>query len=165
MRLNFDISLIHQVQPIWLIRERCVRLQSLLAFPFSEKIQSFSQRWNTYAKEYTSRGATSFCSLPHIVQSTYKNDMPQPCGVYLGPFADGTGYTRQTARRVMFSETCSEVLVLLRRNVSAGTLISMKIELRKSTFRIDLGHWGSCHIEQTEYPLWQSCKISECNLR
>jgi hypothetical protein len=91
-------------------------------------------RVSVNAKGYTSRGV-----LSPTLYSPYINDTPQTPGVYLGLFADGTCiYMRQTARRVMFSETCSEVSVLLRRNVSARTLISMKIELRQSTFLIDL---------------------------
>jgi hypothetical protein len=37
-------------------------------------------------------------------------------------------YMRQTAKRVMFSESCSEVSVLLRRGVSAGTQKSIKTQ-------------------------------------
>jgi hypothetical protein len=46
---------------------------------------------------------------------------------------------RQTAKRVMFPENYSEVSVLLRRGVNAGTQKSMKIRLRPFTFLIDLG--------------------------
>jgi hypothetical protein len=42
---------------------------SLMKFlSFSEKIQSSGRRWNIYAKGYTSRGATRFRPVPHIVQ-------------------------------------------------------------------------------------------------
>jgi hypothetical protein len=42
----------------------------------------------------------------------------------------------QTAKKVMFSESCSNVSVPLRLGVSTGT--SMKINLRPFTFFIDL---------------------------
>jgi hypothetical protein len=56
-------------------------------------------------------------------------------------------YMRQTAKKVMFSESCSEVSVLLRRGVSAGWKKLMMIRLRPSNFLINLSslrlilHW------------------------
>jgi hypothetical protein len=47
-------------------------------------------------------------------------------------------YVRQTEERIMFSESCSEVLMLLRRGVNTRTPKSMKIRLRLPTFLIDL---------------------------
>jgi hypothetical protein len=55
-----------------------------------KKIQSLGQRWNVYAKGYTSRGATRFRPNPHIVQYIYINYTSQTLGVYLGLFADDT---------------------------------------------------------------------------
>jgi hypothetical protein len=46
----------------------------------------------------------------------------------------------QIAKRVMFSESCSEVSIQLRRGASAGTLKSMKTKLGSSTSLIDLDH-------------------------
>jgi hypothetical protein len=58
--------------------------------------------------------------LSPTLYSLYINDTPQTRGVCLGLFADDTyTYMRETATRVMFSESCSEVSVLLRRGVSA----------------------------------------------
>jgi hypothetical protein len=54
----------------------------------------------------------------------YIDDTPQTPGVYLGFFADNAYvlvYMRQTAKKVMFLERCSEFSVLLKRAVSAGT--------------------------------------------
>jgi hypothetical protein len=45
----------------------------------------------------------------------------------------------QIVKRVMFSESCSEVSIQLRPGASAGTLKSVKIRLGPSTFLIDLG--------------------------
>jgi hypothetical protein len=38
-------------------------------------------------------------------------------------------YMRQTAKKVMFSEICSEASVLLRRDINAGTYKSIKITI------------------------------------
>jgi hypothetical protein len=65
---------------------------SLLALFFSEKIQSLGQRWNGYAKGYTSRGATRFrhVSNIYIYIYIYVSDRPQTPDVYLGVFPDDT---------------------------------------------------------------------------
>jgi hypothetical protein len=70
----------------------------------------------------------------------YINVTPQTPGVYLGLFA---------AKRFMFSESCSEVSVLLRRGVGPGTYNSMKIRFRPSAY----GPRGSSDIQWREYPL------------
>jgi hypothetical protein len=60
--------------------------------------------------------------LSPTLYSLYINDTPQTLGVYLGLFADDTYvYMQQTAKRVMFSESCSEVSLLSRSGVSAET--------------------------------------------
>jgi hypothetical protein len=46
---------------------------------------------------------------------------------------------RQISKRVTFSESCSEVSLSLRHNVSAGKLKTLKIRLRASTFLINVG--------------------------
>jgi hypothetical protein len=51
--------------------------------------------------------------LSPTLYSLFINDTPQTPGVYLGLFADDTCILRQTAKRVMFSESCSEVSGLL----------------------------------------------------
>jgi hypothetical protein len=67
--------------------------------------------------------------LSPTLYSLYTNHTTQTPRVYLGLFADDIYiyiyiyiYTyRQSAKRVIFSESCSEVSVLLRRRVNAGT--------------------------------------------
>jgi hypothetical protein len=59
--------------------------------------------------------------LSLTLYSLFINDTPQTPGVYLGLFADTYIYMRQTTKTVMFSKSSSEVSVLLRRGVSAGT--------------------------------------------
>jgi hypothetical protein len=67
-------------------------------------------------------GVPQVSVLSPTLYNLFINDTPQTPGVYLGLFADETCiYMRQTAKRVMFSESCSKVSVLLRRGVSAGT--------------------------------------------
>jgi hypothetical protein len=51
--------------------------------------------------------------LSPTLYSIYENDMLQTPTVYLGLSADDTFIMLQTAKRVMFSESCSKVLVLL----------------------------------------------------
>jgi hypothetical protein len=46
--------------------------QAYWLFSFSEKIKGFCWMWNIYAKTNRCRGATSFNSGAHIVQSIYK---------------------------------------------------------------------------------------------
>jgi hypothetical protein len=72
-----------------------------------------------YTKGYTSRVPQGLV-LYQTLCSLYINDMPQTPGVYLGLFADDT-CVYATTKRVKFSESCSEVSVLLRCGVSAGT--------------------------------------------
>jgi hypothetical protein len=58
------------------------------------------------------QGCHRFRPVPHIIQYTYINNTPRTPGVYLRLFADDTYiYIRQTVKRVMFSESCSEVSV------------------------------------------------------
>jgi hypothetical protein len=60
--------------------------------------------------------------LSPTLYNLYINYMPQTPGVYLRLFADDTYiYMKHTAKSVLFSESCSEVSVLLRRGVRAGT--------------------------------------------
>jgi hypothetical protein len=56
---------------------------------------------------------------PYIVQ--YIDDTPRTSGVFLGLFVDDTCIYTTDRERVVFSESCREVSVLLRRGVSAGT--------------------------------------------
>jgi hypothetical protein len=49
------------------------------------------------------------------------NDTPQTSDVYLSLFAKDACMNATDRKRLMFSESCSEVSVLLRRCVSAGT--------------------------------------------
>jgi hypothetical protein len=72
--------------------------------------------------------------LSPTLYSLYINDMSQTPGVYIGLFAYCTVYMRQIAKRAMFSVICSEVSVLLRRGVSAGTKKLIKIRFRPYTF-------------------------------
>jgi hypothetical protein len=66
-------------------------------------------------------GVTQGSVLSPTYVHTCINDTPQTPGVYLGLLLMTPLYLRQTAKRVMFSESCSEVSVILRRGVSAGT--------------------------------------------
>jgi hypothetical protein len=54
--------------------------------------------------------------LSHTLYSLYKMIRPKQVSLLMTPV-----YMRQTAKRVMFSESCSEVSVLLRCGVTAGT--------------------------------------------
>jgi hypothetical protein len=49
------------------------------------------------------------------------NDKPQTPRAYLGIFAVTPVHMRKIGKRVMFSEGCSKVSMLLRRGASAGT--------------------------------------------
>jgi hypothetical protein len=93
------------------------------------------------------------------------NDMPQTPGVYLGLSADDTCMYATDSKRVMFSESCSEVSVLLRSGVCDVTWKSIKIRPKPSTFLIDLGPPRLILQWMDGIPLCQSCKISRCNLR
>jgi hypothetical protein len=73
------------------------------------------------AKGYISRGATRFCPVPHILQYIYINDMPQTSGVHQGLFADDTCIYATDRKKVIFSESYSEVLVLLKHGVKTET--------------------------------------------
>jgi hypothetical protein len=79
--------------------------------------------------------------------AVYINDTPQTPGVCLGLFADDIYIYATDRKGVIFSESCSEFSVILKRGVSTGTWKSVKIRLRPSTFLIDLGplrlilHW------------------------
>jgi hypothetical protein len=84
-------------------------------------------------------GAPQGSILPLTLYSLCVNDTPQTHGVYLGLFADDTCILAADQKKVMFSESCSQVSVLFRCGVSAGTQKSMRISLRPSTFLIDLG--------------------------
>jgi hypothetical protein len=61
-------------------------------------------------------------------------------------------YMWQTAKKVMLSESCSEVSVLLRRGVWAWIKKSIKIRLMLSTFLVYLGLMRFILIQRTEYP-------------
>jgi hypothetical protein len=59
--------------------------------------------------------------LSPTLYNIYISDTLQTPGVHLALFADDTFCMRQNARRDMFSESCSAVLMQSRRDVSAGT--------------------------------------------
>jgi hypothetical protein len=101
---------------------------------------SLSQRWNVCAKGYTSRDATKFHPVPHIIQYSTP-------GVYLGLFADDT-HIYATDRKESY------VLRKLQRGLSAiemwcesWNIKINEIRLRSSIFLINLGplrliiHW------------------------
>jgi hypothetical protein len=68
---------------------------------------------------------------------------------------------QQAAKRVMFSESCSEVSLLLRHGVNTGTYKSMRIRLGPSTSLIDLrqpevhltlNRWNVSFVNHIKYP-------------
>jgi hypothetical protein len=64
---------------------------------------------------------------------------PKKFDVHLGLFADDTCICATYHKKIMFSESCNEISVLLRLGVNAGAKNSIKIRLRPPTFLIDLG--------------------------
>jgi hypothetical protein len=90
--------------------------------------------------------------LSLTLYSLYINDTPQMPGVYLGIFADGT-CTYATDHKEGY------VLRKLQRGLSAIETQAIYFSHRLRPPR------GSSYTEWTEYPLCQSCKIFQCNLR
>jgi hypothetical protein len=89
---------------------------------FSEKIRRLGRRWNIYCKAYASRGAISFRLLPHIVQYTvYKWYAPKHLVSIWVSLLVKPVCMRQTTKRVIFSESCNEVSMLLILGVSHVT--------------------------------------------
>jgi hypothetical protein len=99
-----------------------ISLIKLINFFFLRKNWKSRSKVKCLRQGIYKQGCHKVPSCPHILQYIY--DTPQIPGVYLGPFADDTCihiYVTDRAKKVMFSESCSEVSVLLRCGVSAGT--------------------------------------------
>jgi hypothetical protein len=102
LELKFSISLIKLINSFLSQRKFRVLVEGEISMP-----------------KDTQAGVKQASVLSPTLYSLYINDIPQTPGVYLGLLLMTPVHMRQTAKRVMFSESSSEVPVLVR-GVSAG---------------------------------------------
>jgi hypothetical protein len=87
-------------------------IKLISSFLYQRKLRVFVEGEMSEPRDIEA-GVLQVSILSPTLYSIYENDMLQTPTVYLYLSADDTFIMRQTAKRVVFSESCSKVLVLL----------------------------------------------------